>query len=158
MKTTLSFQTAVSVTVCFLLFAGAVVAETDTLDYQAVLSEIKSDLSKLGGEFPQLRDFPDRVEYNAERLSISYAYHTHEPKRRGGWTAGVPNPDADGIWFYIDFHDPGSSAQIHTQPVTAPLCIGSRKVSFLILEGKKTKPVSGKIRSILNKHGVSNCL
>ncbi len=142
--------------VCSLLFAGTVASAAEP-QYEAVLRQITNDLSNLGNEYPQLRDFSARVEFSPDRLSISYAYHTHEPGRRGGWTAAVPNPDDDGIWFYIDFHDPRSQAQIHTQPVTAPLCLGSRKVSFLILEGKNTKPAGGKIRAILSKHGVANC-
>jgi len=92
-----------------------------------------------------------------ERLTITYSYSTHEPQGRPGWAGSVPNPNADGVWFYIDFHDPDSQAQIHTQPVTVPLCFGDKRVSFLILEGKKTKPVGEKIRTILEKHGIKLC-
>ena len=74
-----------------------------------------------------------------------------------GWAGGVPNPDSDGIWFYVDLHDADSQAQIHTQPVTANLCLGKKRVSFLILEGEGTNSVAGRIHAILTAHGVTFC-
>jgi hypothetical protein len=75
-----------------------------------------------------------------------------------GWTSGVPNPDDDGIWFYLDFHDPDSMAQIHTQPwVGRKMCLGKKIAWLLILEGQKTKPLAREILSILEKYGVKPC-
>jgi Calcium/calmodulin dependent protein kinase II association domain len=54
---------------------------------------------------------------------------------------GVPNPDADGVWFFIDFHRPDSQLQIDSQAVVPPYCFGDKLVLFVILEGKKTKSV-----------------
>jgi hypothetical protein len=81
---------------------------------------------------------------------IGYAFHTHPPQRRGGWTSGVPNPDDDGIWFHIDLHDPDSQAQIHTQPVVFTKVKLGKKIAFLLmLEGGKTKPAAGRIWEII---------
>lgn len=122
------------------------------------LASIAGDIENLNRTHPQLKEFSQHKNMNARTLSISYAYRTHEPARTGGWTAGVPNPDEDGIWFYIDFHNPASTAQIHTQPMSvAPQCLGNMRVSFLILEGSKTSPVSGPIWQVLRKHGVAKC-
>ncbi len=88
-------------------------------------------------------------------MSISYGYKTHRSQRAGGWAAIVPNPDEDGVWFYIDFHEPNSTAQIHTQPVVPPLFFWDKKVMFLILEGKRTKELAGVLREILLRHGVT---
>ena len=59
------------------------------------------------------------------------------------------------MWFYIDFHEPNSTAQIHTQPVVPPLFFWDKKVMFLILEGKRTKELAGVLREILLRHGVT---
>jgi len=89
---------------------------------------------------------------------ITYAFRTHAPEKHGGWTSGVPNPDDDGIWFFIDFHEASSTAEIHTQPMTGPpMCIGAKRVSFLILEGKATSPAYGAIWKVLRAQGVKDC-
>jgi hypothetical protein len=96
-----------------------------------------------------------------DRLTIDYNFHTHRSQQRGGgWTAQVPNPDDDGVWFYINFHDPNSTAQIDTQPSqdpTAAQCFEDKRLTFLILEGKDTKSVGGAISGILKRHGVKRC-
>src|SRR5262245_52945003 len=99
----------------FGLFAAAAPAHAQ--DRFGILKAIAMDIEKLKTDFPQLRDFSAATHLHAEPPSISYAFHTHAPERAGGWTSGVPNPDADGIWFYIDLHNPSSRLQIHTQPV-----------------------------------------
>jgi hypothetical protein len=121
-----------------------------------IVEDIGQEIEKLKAAFPQLAEF-SRHNVNADRLTISYSYHTHEPERTGGWTSGVPHPDADGIWFHIDLHDAASTAQIHTQPMTASLCLGDLKVSFLMLEGTETKPVYAAIWKILASQGVEEC-
>jgi hypothetical protein len=126
-------------------------------DYTGPIKRIVTDIANLKSSFPQLEDFSAAENLNASEIKISYGYHTHQPEQRGGWTSGVPNPDEDGIWFYIDFHDVDSTAEIHTQPVTASICIGDKKVSFLSLEGKHTKPVDGTIFQVLEKHGAKKC-
>lgn len=122
------------------------------------LASIAADIESLAEAHPQLKEFSRQKNMNAATLSISYAYRTHQARRAGGWTAGVPNPDEDGVWFHIDFHDPASTAQIHTQPMSvAPQCLGSMRVSFLLLEGSKTASVNGPIWQVLRKHGVVEC-
>lgn len=119
------------------------------------LAGIAVDIERLKPKFPQLRDFEASRHFDPDRLIISYDYHTHAPGHRRGWTSGVPNPDDDGLWFFIDVHDPGSMAQIHTQPVMPKLTLGEMRVAFLILAGAKTASVYGSLLSILQKHGVS---
>jgi hypothetical protein len=126
-------------------------------DPSKVLQAIAQGIEGLKGEFPQLKEFSPEQAFDAERLTISYSYRTHRSDRRGGWTAGVPNPDEDGIWFYIDLHDPDSQAQIHTQPVTVALCLGQKRAMFLILEGSQTKSVAGRISSLMSEHGITSC-
>jgi len=121
------------------------------------IEKVSREIAILKKKYPQLSEFSATNHVNFVELKISYAYHTHRAEHRGGWTAGVPNPDADGIWFYIDLHNANSTAQIHTQPVTIPLCFGDDRVSFLILEGADTKPVSGEIQKILERHGAKRC-
>lgn len=122
------------------------------------LALIAGEIEALKETHPQLKEFSRQKNMNASTLSISYAYRTHRAKHAGGWTAGVPNPDEDGIWFYMDFHDAASTSQIHTQPASAsPQCLGNMRVSFLILEGPRTTSVSGAIWQALKKHGVAEC-
>jgi hypothetical protein len=86
------------------------------VDYETTMQAIAQDIANLRSKVPELQDFSPGK--NAKGLTINYAYHTHKAKHRGGWTAGVPNPNDDGVWFYINFHDPHSIAQIDTQPAT----------------------------------------
>jgi len=125
-------------------------------NYARVIQSVAQDIAGLKRAFPALSEFS--AAKNAHDLSITYAYHTHKATHHGGWTAGVPNPDDDGLWFYVDFHDPHSTAQIHTQPMTGPAeCLEEKRVSLLILTGKSTRPVGGQIWAILQKHGVRQC-
>lgn len=126
-------------------------------DRLSVLKAVAADIEKLKTDFPQLRDFSTAKHLRAEPPSIGYAFRTHAPEPRGGWTSGVPNPDADGVWFHIDLHDPDSNLQIHTQPVTPSLCLGESRISFLMLEGKDTRSLYGPIWSALSKQGAREC-
>jgi hypothetical protein len=126
-------------------------------DHWKALQAVARDIAKLKTDFPQLKDFSPTKNADVGRLALTYGYHTHQAQHPGGWTSEVPNPDDDGIWFYVDFHEPDSSAQIHTQPMVANLCLADKRVSFLILEGKNTKPVAGRIGKILTKYGVKQC-
>ena len=141
----------------FALLATASTAHADTIDYARAMQDIARDIGALKPDFPQLAGFSAATS-SAEPLKISYGFHTHRPPASGGWSSGVPNPDSDGVWFYIDFHDADSTAQIHTQPMTAIQCIGDMRVSFLILEGDATKQLEGDIEKILRDHGVGRCV
>jgi len=121
-------------------------------DYQVIINKIALDIAALKGDFPQLTDFDPDTAINRDKFSIDYGFHTHR-KPGAGWTAGVPNPDNDGVWFYLDFHDPNSQLQIHTQPKTVPICLGKWKVSMLMLEGTNTKSLRASITSVLKNHG-----
>jgi hypothetical protein len=123
-------------------------------DYPKVLLAIAQGIGGLRRDFPQLDEFLPSDHADPKSPRIAYAFHTHRPQGRAGWTSGVPNPDDDGVWFYIDFHDPGSMAQIHTQPLAPKGVFGDKRVMFLILEGPETKPLAGSIRDILRRNGV----
>ena len=124
-------------------------------DYVERLRAIARDIAALKPEFPQLVDFSvaKDIQIDDEHFDISYAYHTHQARHVGGWTSGVPNPDDDGVWFFIDFHDADDVSQIHTQPEYIEMRLGSKIVEFLILEGAKTRSVDGRIQGILEAHG-----
>ena len=139
----------------FGLSAG--VAPAHAQDRFSILKAIAMDIEKLKSDFPQLRDFSAATHLHTEPPSISYAFRTHAPERTGGWTSAVPNPDPDGIWFYIDLHKPSSKLQVHTQPVTASLCLGESRVSFLLLEGRDTSTLYGPIWGALTKQGIREC-
>jgi hypothetical protein len=144
---------AISLLVAMALTGDPAMAEPD---YAKAIQSIAAEIAVLKKEFPELKDFSPAK--NTRGLIIEYAYHTHESTHPGGWTAGVPNPDDDGLWFYIDLHEFNSMAQIHTQPMTGPSqCLGNNRVSFLILTGRSTRHVGGAIQTILEKHGVKRC-
>ncbi|OGZ28114.1 MAG: hypothetical protein A2562_00490 [Candidatus Nealsonbacteria bacterium RIFOXYD1_FULL_39_11] len=127
------------------------------INYLQVLQSIAEKIADLKVDYPQLAEFSPIANMNAESLVINYGYHTHQAEYHGGWASGVPSPDDDGIWFYIDFHDPDSQAQIHTQPENIAKCLGKKRVQFLILEGEKAKSLSSKINTILLDHGIETC-
>jgi hypothetical protein len=125
-----------------------------TPDYARAMCDIAHDIAVLKHGFPQLAEFKPQA---LDGLKITYAFRTHPAPHSGGWTSGVPNPDNDGVWFYIDMHDADSTAEIHTQPMTVDQCIGDKRVSFLILEGDATRSLSGEIEKILRNHGIGRC-
>ncbi len=124
-------------------------------EYDKVLQAIAEEISGLKLEFPQLAEFSPSAHLTIANLTLSYGFHTHRATQRGGWTAGVPNPDDDGVWFHLDFHDEESQAQIHTQPCVPSATLGDKIVWLLILEGAKTKPLAGRIWAILERHGAT---
>lgn len=118
----------------------------------ALLEAIARDIEALGARHPQLADFRAAKHFDREHLAIDYAFHTHASTHRGGWTSGVPNPDPDGIWLYIDLHDPGSTAQIDTQPVVPMIDVLGRKLMMLLLEGDAARPpAAGALHAILER-------
>jgi hypothetical protein len=127
-------------------------------DYAATVKAIAGDIAGLRTEFPQLHDFSAAQNVLFDKLAIDYAYHTHRyTGPLGGWVAHAPNPDDDGVWLYIDLHEPDSAAQIHTQPATPATCFGGKRATFLILEGKQTTPLGGRVTAILDAHGIKPC-
>jgi hypothetical protein len=142
-----------SLTLAF--FAG--VAPAHAQDRFSILKAVAMDIERLKTDFPQLRDFSAAQHLRAVPPSIGYAFRTHASEKTGGWSSGVPSPDADGIWFHIDLHDPDSELQLHTQPLTASLCLGKSRVSFLMREGRDTRSVYGPIWSALSKQGAREC-
>ncbi len=149
------YQFLINIFLIALTFSTGNVSRADELNYSEIVKNIGNEISALQKNYPQLVDFSPAKHVQLKSLEISYEYKTHEPARAGGWTSGVPNPDPDGIWFYIDFHDPQSTAQIHTQPIVTKGIIGKKEVMFLILEGDNTKRLHGKIWEILKKNGVA---
>jgi hypothetical protein len=140
------------------VLSGAPARSASEYDYAATIKAIASDIAGLKTDFPQLRDFSATQNVLFDKLAIDYAYHTHRHRGSvGGWQAEAPNPDDDGVWLYIDFHDVDSTAQIHTQPVMPALCFGDKRAAFLLLEGDQMKPLSQRVRAILDAHGVKPC-
>ncbi len=127
-------------------------------DYIEICINIAKDIELLKEQYPQLKEFELSKNLNKEGCKIDYTYKCHNSDHRGGWTSGVPNPDPEGVWFYIGLWDEKNpaenTAQINTQPYI-PLCyIKKRLVTYLILEGEKTKSVEMKIFEIMKKHGL----
>lgn len=141
---------------------GASAAPTD---YRAIVAAIAADIASLKSAYPQLALFPPAAlsQHDVDDLVIDYEYHTHAPqpvngRPIAGWGGGVPHPDEDGVWFYIHLYDAETAHQIDTQPADVwHLCIGEKRVTFLILEGKSTKPLAARLRDILVGHGAKPC-
>jgi hypothetical protein len=79
-------------------------------DPASVLRAVATDIEALGARHAQLAAFRAADHLDLAQARIDYAWHTHAAARTGGWTSGVPAPDADGIWLYIDVHDPACGA------------------------------------------------
>ena len=119
----------------------------------AFLDKVAAGIEALRTGHPQLKAFDAATALDRSRLELTYGFHTHQATHRGGWTSGVPNPDDDGVWFHIDVHDRASTSQLHTQPVVERLTLGKKVVMLLVLEGKATTPVGGKLRALLLASG-----
>jgi hypothetical protein len=136
------------------IFVGKEAALADEAKYPEFIKKVSNEIAELKESYPQLKEFSIQKNVDIENLRIDFSYHTHPSKHPVGWTSAVPNPDKDGIWFYIDLHDKDSTAQIHRQPMTGTsLEFGNRRVCCLILQGAATKSVSKKIISILEHNG-----
>jgi hypothetical protein len=132
--------------------------ESSKQDYVEICESIAEDIELLRDTFPQLKEFTVSSNLDRESCRIEYEYKCHKPSHVGGWTSGVPNPEPDGIWLYIgiwDEDDPTeSSAQINTQPVSPKWHIKNRRVTCLMLEGKRTEIIYSGILDILRNHGL----
>ncbi len=111
------------------------------------IQAIAQDLEALRGQYPQLAEFSARTSCDLARLAITCAYHTQEPAKGGGWTAGVPSPDEDGVWLCVDLHDPASTAQIHTQPVVPALHRGPMRVMSCCARGRARRACTTRSRA-----------
>jgi hypothetical protein len=134
---------------------GGVASQHADVFVEAIRS-IGRSIAALKPIYPQLADFDVERNVSPDHLWITYKYRTTRSKRPGGWTAQVPNPESDGVWFYVDFHDHDSTSQIHTQPFTGRFAFRDKSVSFLILEGPRTKSLQPAIWKILRQHGVES--
>jgi hypothetical protein len=130
--------------------------EPDLTPYESKIWRIAESIELLKTDYPQLADFSARSHCDRGMLAIKYGYSTHPAHRLGGWTSGVPNPNKDGVWFYIDFHDPGSQRQIHTQPIVPRYRYKDKEVMFLILEGEQTESIRAAVSKILRDNGVQS--
>jgi hypothetical protein len=142
------------VALCVLLGGSGMAAE---INYEGTLSNVALHIADLKKEFPQLTEFSPIKNADLKNLRILYEFRTHQAQHRAGWTSGVPNPNDDGVWFYIDFHDHNSTAQIHTQPMAQKMCLGNKIALLLILEGKHTRKIANAILRILENNGVKLC-
>jgi hypothetical protein len=126
------------------------------VDYTALCHAIAGDIELLRRQYPQLAEYR-AVDALRRDCTIDFGWHTHRAAQTGGWSAGVPTPDADGIWFYIGIYDPNgpdAQSQINTQPVVPNWWLGDRKVTFLLLEGAHTHSVASELHAILEHRGM----
>lgn len=122
------------------------------------IAAIAADIEAMRPGYPQLSEFVAERNTEPARMTISYGAHTHAPRPSGGWTAGVPEPDEDGVWFSIDLHDPRSTLELHTQPMVGERhCFRGLELSFLLREGRATRSLNAPLWGILKKHGVRAC-
>ncbi|NTW67625.1 MAG: hypothetical protein HGB21_15170, partial [Nitrospirae bacterium] len=112
-------------------------ARTAETDYRQALQTIAREIEAMKPEFPQLADFSAAKALDPDADQIAYQFHTHRASHNGGWTSGVPNPDADGIWFYIDFHAPASESQY-----TVPPWVSMRQLEGSFSEKTRTPSLS----------------
>lgn len=118
----------------------------------ALCKTIAHDIQGLKARFPALVNFD---EANVDACQISYSYHLSEkPLSGAGWGAGVPAPQADGLWIHLSIWDEHAehNSQLDTQAMTPRLMLEGRRVTFLMSEGKHTN-LSAEIHAILRKHG-----
>ena len=121
----------------------------------ATCRAIAADIEQLSPRFPQLASYR-AASAQPRPCWIMYERHTHSPQQTGGWSAGVPAPDPDGVWFYIGLWDPTAPMvdQINTQPVTPNWWIGERRVTLLVKDGERTAPVGSALAAVLQRHGM----
>lgn len=122
--------------------------------YEATLRAIAQDIEDLKSEYPQLADFSVERHFNAPHLRIAYEYRVGPRPRTGGWTSGMSSPKDDGVVLYVDFHDPKSNHEVHTQPRVPLYRFGDRAVMLLMLEGTATRSLRRAIVGIFEAHHV----
>lgn len=154
MKRSFSGQCIYGAWMLFLILVVGSFARAEEMNYSQIITEIGRDLAALVQDHPLFQDFSCTKHVHPRALRIDYAFRTHDDPKKKGWLKGVPNPDPDGIWLYIDFHDPDSQAQLHTQPVVPRASIGAKEVLFLLFQGQGTDSLELRIRNILEAHGI----
>lgn len=127
-------------------------------NYKQICENIAKGIESLKKNYPQLKEFNVSKNLDKEKCKIEYEYKCHLSVNGVGWVSQVPNPDPDGLWLYINLwnkNDPVESfSQINTQPVMPLWYINERCVTFLILEGKRTRSLDKEILKILKKYGL----
>jgi hypothetical protein len=123
--------------------------------YESTLRAIAEAIEALKPEYPQLAEFSVERTFNGPHLHIAYYYRVDPPRRTGGWGGGVPWPRDDGLNLFIDFHDPQSTQQLHTQPRVPLFRFKNKAVMLLMVEGKQTKSLRRTIVRIFEEHGVT---
>lgn len=127
-------------------------------NYSQALKEISWDIQGLKDKYDQMRDFSTNKDTDLLHLKITYGYSTHDSPKIGGWSVGTPVPNDDGVWLYFDLHEPDSKTEIDNQPITTePMCLESKHIQFILLEGSKTTSLQVPIWNILRRHGVKEC-
>jgi hypothetical protein len=135
------------------LTAATTFADQEATDaYASALLSIARSIEALKPEYAQLVEFS--ASANLDGLKITYGHRTERAARTGGWTSGVPSPTEGGVWFYIDLHDPDSTAQIHTQPAVPRYRFRDMRVMLLVREGPNAKPLEAALVRVLLDHGV----
>ncbi|MGC4092756.1 MAG: hypothetical protein QM756_33715 [Polyangiaceae bacterium] len=97
-----------------------------------------------------------RRELHADDCIISYGYRTHPSTARGGWARATPEPDPDGVWFYVGAWDPEGPerhSQIDTQAGFSTYRFGRQHLTVLIKDCQK-QPLRGALWKVLRRHGV----
>jgi hypothetical protein len=116
------------------------------------LAAIIGDIDALKSRCPQLAAFDRHRDTSSEGLYVSYDFHTHRPEHLAGWRGGVPEPDDDGVWLYIDLHDPSSRAQLHTQPSRLPTYrVAGRVLLFIMMEGQRVARCEPAVRAAVER-------
>ena len=123
-----------------------------------ICENIAKDIELLKNQYPQLDEFSISKNLNKENCKIEYEYKCRLSTNNVGWISQVPNPDPNGLWFYIslwDENDPNENfSQINTQTVIPIWYIKNKRVTYLILQGKNTKSLNIEVLKILKKYGL----
>lgn len=126
--------------------------------YAATCAAIAAEIEALSPDHPQLAGFHADSAALEPDCRITHTYHCHPAKHGGGWSAGVPQPDADGLWLHLGIFDPtgpAATSQLYTQPAFLPArTLHGRRVVLFVHEGSATKPLQLEILKILRRHGM----
>ncbi|MBK7402582.1 MAG: hypothetical protein IPJ34_41720 [Myxococcales bacterium] len=126
--------------------------------HAATCAAIAREIAALAVDHPQLAGFHADSATLEPDCRIVHTYHCHPAKHVGGWAAGVPEPDADGLWLHLGIFDPAGPAatsQLYTQPAMLPdRTLDGRRVVLFVHEGSATKPLQLEILKILRRYGL----
>lgn len=119
-----------------------------------VLCSIAGEIEALKPSHPQLAEFQAAEHCDRDRLVIGYQYRCDPPAGGAGWRGATPSPRSGGVWLYLDFHDPSSKRQIHTQPAVPKRVFRDRDVMLLLVEGPGAPSIGLELEAILQRHGI----